>query len=386
MASLVDRGLVDAVRSATDSKRNAIRDIISTAGESVGGIGAGLVDRKQELDEKRAKLRAYQDALSNRKKALETERAKLIDMNKTYGMADDGELSEVDKKRSMSTIDRDAKIRSIDKRLGEIGATEERMPVGENMNFRNFRNVNIPQLEARQDYDPTVEMEEFQQDREYTIAQDQAMQAEAAERAKQQQRAADIEREDYWKQKEYELKRQGLQAKSAAPSEYEKTLQRKQATKAVEQQEDQEAATKAHERLEGTLLQMEAMINKYGDDLFGSETLSGMASETFGRLFGTDLAGVRKEFDLLVSGLVEDAVKARKGTGTISDKDLEVIQQGVVNRTASDAKTAKNIISQILSRSARSAGKEAPEPEAPKPKAEDLPKADDLVKQGGVIQ
>jgi hypothetical protein len=139
----------------------------------------------------------------------------------------------------------------------------------------------------------------------------------------------------------------------------------KEAEAAIAKREQQAKSEQAHSKVASTLGEMQKLIDQYGDTLFASDTAFGKIRDSLGTAAGTDAQAARDLFDNLETELTEMAVEARKGTGTISDSDLAVIQRGGVGRRASSAKAARGIIDRILVKSAAKAGTT---PQQPQPK------------------
>lgn len=358
MPQLVDLSLVNAYQSALAPLRQSRRDLLESIGGAVGDVGESLVRRRGEMQDTRRNLRDYEQALKIESAGLEDERSKLMDFIAK------GPPSE----REQAVAD--AQLRSIDKRLGEIGRVGETVPqnIGESVTYRNFRDVRPAILGKREDYTPDAALQSIS-----AREQSEAMAAKEAQR--QQERDQDFARQ-----------LQLAQVKARPDRDvFEETAMREEAKLQVQEKKAQDSAKKAHSQIESTLVDLESLIDKYGDSLFGAETLMGGASEVGGRLIGTEMAGARKQFDNLANALVEKAIEARKGTGTISDKDLEVIMQGVISRDAPNAATAKKIIENIRKKSAAKVGSQNEAPELLRRPSFDNMSVEELLQMGGEI-
>lgn len=217
MPSLIDRDLTDAVYKATDSKRQAIRNILDEVGDAVGDVGGGLVDRKQELELKRSQLKSYQDALEKRKATLEEQRNRFIKEDEDARQIIQQEMSAIDQANQQrretgeplveypqipttrESIARDAQRQNLEKRIGEIGEVQSQMPVIGDMNFINFRRVQVPTLPERQDidYSPKVaDLEAFEKDRQ--LKRQEELELEKAEILADVKRRQEAESKRRW--------------------------------------------------------------------------------------------------------------------------------------------------------------------------------------------
>ena len=187
MASLVDQSLVSAVRGAGQGKREAMRDLIAGIGRTVGDVGGAAVERYGSMKDKRAQVDAYRKALEGQETNLQAERDRLASLSESqYTQADTGELSEAAPYlagKPLQSIDNDVAIRSIDKRLGEIGTAKSQLPNIGDLTYMDHDRAALPQLGRRKDYEPTYGV------REYELGQQAAERADAkAYRAAQEKR------------------------------------------------------------------------------------------------------------------------------------------------------------------------------------------------------
>ncbi|WP_299081614.1 hypothetical protein [uncultured Paraglaciecola sp.] len=347
MASLVDTGLTNAVRQATQGKRDALRLMIDRIGSTVGDVGGNLVNRGQEHKAKRAQMQAYSDSLADQKTNLERERQRLIDLNSQYTQSDNGVISDEPLPRSSSTIDRETQARSIDKRIGEIDTAQERMPIG-NMNYRNFRRTHAPALPQRQDYDSSLDVREFErgQDAEREQSRYDAEQAQLSAQAEQSRldRAA---KESESKRRYDQTFAQRERAIQARPPQ-ETTQQKKAAALDAKREEGYRANAEGAIEFKRQVAQLQPLIDKYGDELFGPLEGGGGIYEGAAKLFGTDVARARDEYDAILSALELGVAKMKlKGSGVITEGERAIARQTVPARSISDKEAANAIIKQL---------------------------------------
>lgn len=173
--ALVDTSLLQAYQSAMAPFRQSRSGLIDSIGGAVGDVGESLVRRRGEMQDTRRNLRDYEQALKIESAGLEDERSKLMDFIAK------GPPSE----REQAVAD--AQLRSIDKRLGEIGRVGETVPqnIGESVTYRNFRDVRPAILGKREDYTPDAALQSIS-----AREQSEAMAAKEAQR--QQERDQDL--------------------------------------------------------------------------------------------------------------------------------------------------------------------------------------------------
>jgi hypothetical protein len=339
MASLVDIGYLDALRSALDTRNKAIGQLGQNLLGGAAQIGGAAIQKGNDVKRTQADLDAMSQALQTELGALTKQGADIQAQITTAGPYERAEL--------------ESKLSDIAAKRNDVSAQMQGIGAIGDVTRRNVYDIQVPKLAQRDATSYKGQWADIEADRK---AAKEQKDAEAAAK-----KAADLEAK--WAAEFEQKERLGAQKANERVGatiaiEQAKTDMQKQAAKA----EAQDKALKAHEKVSSTLGEMRKLIDQYGDTLFASESAFGKIRDTLGTAAGTDAQAARDQFDNLESELTEMAVEARKGTGTISDADLAVIQRGGVSRRASSAKAALAIIDRIGKKSAEKTRAQALQP------------------------
>lgn len=338
MAQLVDPSFLQAYGDIYKQRNQAIQGFGQSLLGGAAQVGAAAIGRKKDAQ-------ALQADIEAQRRALEGEAATLSEQ--AFQIAPTSEAGPYEQAEARSRLaDIGVRQKDIQNQLDQLGA------IGD-VTWRNVYDKRLPTMPKREATGYSGRAKDIETAQAQALADQKARQAEA-ERLRREEK--DIR--DYTQRERLGQQKAGERVGSAVAIE--------QAKKEIAKQEQQEKAQQAHSKVTSTLAEMQKLIDQYGDTLFGSETAMGKARDIGGAALGTEAQAARELFDNLETELTEMAVEARKGTGTISDSDLAVIQRGGVGRKASSAEAARKIIDRILTKSAQKAGVNVPQaPGAP---------------------
>ena len=339
MVTLVDPSLISAMDKILARSTASTGQAWGKAGQGIADLGTGFIKRGQAAKSKREQIDAYDKALQRQKEDLERQKSDLMNVVGDITMGDTGELAqaEIGPRQKIAT---DAQIRSIDKRIGEIGAVQSQLPdIGE-VTFSKHDQI-LPAIGARQDYDPSAEYKDLE-------TQAAAERAAALEAKRLQEREEDIQRDqektEAARQHQLRMQREALAAKPPK----ETTEERKKAQLSAKREEQYRANAEGAVEFKRKVAELNGLIETYGDDLFG--TLQGGKGfyEGAAKFFGTDVAKARDRYDSIMSSLELDVAKMKlKGSGQVTEAERKIARDTTPDRGATDASVAKEIIKQL---------------------------------------
>lgn len=254
MVALVDPSLISAMDKILARSTASTGQAWDKAGQGIADLGTGFIKRGQAAKSKREQLDAYDKALQRQKEDLERQKSDLMNVVGDITMGDTGELAqaEIGPRQKIAT---DAQIRSIDKRIGEIGAVQSQLPdIGE-VTFSKHDQI-LPAIGARQDYDPSAELADISAQEQAAAAAEAAAarkadkEAAAADRKAEKEAAAAL-RSDYQKQN-LQIRRDEIAQRRADKKE---AAEAKAAAKAKELERKAKGRQKSKARAGGTVIQ-----------------------------------------------------------------------------------------------------------------------------------